>query len=215
MANLLYIKASPHSDEASKSTIIANYFLEEYAKKNPDDTIERLDLYEETIPLIDLEVLNAWKKLRMNVPYYKLTGSEKVKLTAINNLTEQFIQADKIVISSPLWNLGVPPLLKAYFDTISIDGRTFHYTKQGPVGWSGNKLAIHIHSRGGVYTGKPIPEYGDSYVTGILSFLGVEVLPSIIVEGLDHKPGEVERIMLEGKEQAIKAAGDFNLMPIY
>lgn len=216
MANLLFIKASPHPDETSRSTVVANHFLEEYQKVNPEDTLEILELFKIEIPFIDLEVIEAWKKLRGRTAFSNLTESEKKKISAINELTEQFIQADKIIIASPLWNLGVPPLLKAYFDTICIDGRTFHYTKQGPQGWSGNKVALHIHSRGGVYTGKQIPEFGDSYVTGVLGYLGVNVVPSIIIEGMDHKqPAEGEKILAKAKEQAKEAVKDFILVPSY
>ena len=33
-----------------------------------------------------------------------------------------------------MWNLSFPPVLKAYIDTITVAGKTFKYTAEGPQG---------------------------------------------------------------------------------
>lgn len=61
----------------------------------------------------------------------KLTPSELEKSERMDELTDQFMAADKVVCSAPFWNLSFPPMLKAYMDTICIVGKTFHYTAEG------------------------------------------------------------------------------------
>ncbi|BBP89760.1 hypothetical protein BsIDN1_33780 [Bacillus safensis] len=57
------------------------------------------------------------------------------KIEAVNAFTKQFMEVDKYIIQSSMWNLGIQPLLKkAYFDTIMSAGKTFKYTAEGPEG---------------------------------------------------------------------------------
>jgi FMN-dependent NADH-azoreductase len=70
----------------------------------------------------------------------------------------QFLEADKYVFAEPLWNLGIPAVLKAYIDYISVSGVTFRYTAEGPVGMCQNKPAVNITGRGGTYSSGPMAE---------------------------------------------------------
>lgn len=55
------------------------------------------------------------------------------------------MEADKYIIQSSMWNLGIQPLLKAYFDTIMSAGKTFKYTSEGPEGlMKGKKQSIFM-----------------------------------------------------------------------
>ena len=111
-----------------------------------------------------------------------MTGAE-VDLTHLGtnqedpfyNFARQFNQADKYVIAAPLWNLGVPAILKAYIDYVMIVGINFRYTEAGPQGLCTNKKAIHITSRGGNYSEGPFAAYemGDRYLRTIFGFLGI------------------------------------------
>lgn len=42
---ILYVKANPKRDKDSFSAQLANYFIEAYLENNPNDTVEKLDLY--------------------------------------------------------------------------------------------------------------------------------------------------------------------------
>ena len=58
MATLLYIEASPRKDR-SHSIRTAQAFLESYTTANPGDTVDTLDLWSETLPAFDGEMINA------------------------------------------------------------------------------------------------------------------------------------------------------------
>ncbi|UNA34575.1 NAD(P)H-dependent oxidoreductase [Klebsiella pneumoniae subsp. pneumoniae] len=46
-------------------------------------------------------------------------------------MVDQLLDCDTLVISSPMWNLGLPSVLKAWFDHITRAGRTFAFTPEG------------------------------------------------------------------------------------
>lgn len=204
MAKVLYITANPKPIEKSYSLSIGEEFLNEYKKANPQDEITRLDLYKITIPYIDLDVFNGWDKLQQKVEWEKLSEKEKEKVQNINQLTDQFIETDKYVFVTPLWNLSVPPVMRSYIDTICVAGKTFKYTEQGPIGLLKGKKGIHIQARGGIYSQGPAKdlEFGDKYIKALLTFLGVQVSESIVAEGMDYQPAEAAQI----KEKAIQEA---------
>ena len=63
-----------------------------------------------------------------------LIRKSTTKIARFNELTDQFLAADKIVIANALWNLNIPTKLKAWFDTVNVAGKTFRYTENGPEG---------------------------------------------------------------------------------
>ncbi|MGA9226445.1 MAG: NAD(P)H-dependent oxidoreductase, partial [Mesobacillus sp.] len=132
---------------------------------------------------------------------------EKQKVSSINQLTDQFVAADKYVFVTPMWNLSFPPKLKSYIDNIAIAGKTFKYTAEGPVGLLTDKKAVHIQARGGVYSEGPAKalEFGDSYLRAILGFMGVPEIETIAVEGMAATPDQAADI----KQKAIDRAKEF------
>ncbi|MBC2057370.1 FMN-dependent NADH-azoreductase [Listeria booriae] len=206
MAKLLFIKASPLPDDVSRSMVVATAFLEKYQEENPDDVVERIDVYTHDIPMIDGAFMAAGNALREGKAFADLEPEMQQKLTQFDALTQQFIDADKYVIVSPLWNLGIPPMLKAYFDTVVVAGKTFRYTETGPEGLLKGKKALQIHGSGGVYsTGESdLETHGEPYINTILNFIGIETLPSVFVEGVDYDPTRKDEILNAATEESIR-----------
>ena len=211
MSKVLYITANPKSTEDSFSLTVGENFLEIYRKKNPQDEITMLDLYKIYVPLIDGDVLNAWGKFGKGMSFGDLTQEEQKKISAMNNLLEQFMSADKYIFVTPLWNFTVPPMMKAYLDNICIANKTFRYTETGSIGLLNNKKAIHIQARGGIYTNKAIAdlEMGDKYINTVLSFIGITDKQSIIAEGMSATPDKAEEIKNKAIAEAKEAALSF------
>lgn len=208
MAVLLCVKANPKPVKESKSLTIAEEFLRVYREKNPRDRIIERNVYQEPIPLVDADVLKGWDRLQRQE---ELNSTEKEKVGKINAFTEEFLAADKYVFVTPMWNLSLPPLMKAYLDTIVVAGKTFYYTEQGPVGMVKGKKALHIHARGGFYSRPPMDqlEFADRYIRALLNFLGVTDVYSLICEGHEYLPERAGTILQEAVERAKKLAGEF------
>ena len=112
-----------------------------------------------------------------------LTRADEVEAARNAAVLEEFLAADVVVIGAPLYNFSVPSQLKAWIDRIAVAGRTFRYTASGPEGLAGGKTVIVAVSRGGVY-GPSAPEFGESYLRFLFSFLGIDDLTFVRAEGL-------------------------------
>ena len=131
VAKLLYITAHPLDELASNSMAAGKAFIDSYKENHASDEVKHIDLFKEDIPVIDKDVLTGWGKLRNGDD---LTKEEQQKVDRFSEILEEFLSADKYVFVSPMWNLSFPPVLKAYIDAISIAGKTFKYTAEGPQG---------------------------------------------------------------------------------
>lgn len=199
MSKVLYIKANPKPDSESNTFKLSNEFIEEYKKQNPNDEIIILDLYKENIRPLDNEmVTNMFSGVKDEV----------------YNQAELFASVDKYVIAAPMWNLSIPAILKAYFDYVSYVGIAFKYTEQGAVGLLADKgkKAVHIVSRGGVYsegTGASY-EMGDRYIKTILGFFGIYDVKTLALELTNVLQGEeFEKAANRSYEEARRMAREF------
>ncbi|SMQ70018.1 FMN-dependent NADH-azoreductase [Bacillus sp. OV166] len=207
MVRVLYITAHPHNETQSYSMAVGKEFIDSYKQINSSHEVIHLDLYKEHIPHIDADVFSGWGKLRSGQSFDELTAEEKQKVGRLNELSEQFVSADKYVFVTPLWNFSFPPIMKAYLDSVSVAGKTFKYTEQGPIGLLTDKKALHIQARGGFYSEGPAAqmEMGHRYISVMMSFFGVPSLEGLFVEGHNAMPDKAEEI----KENAIARARDF------
>ncbi|MBD1371706.1 FMN-dependent NADH-azoreductase [Hazenella sp. IB182357] len=200
MANVLYITANPKPEEESVSLQMGKAFIEAYELANPMDHIIHLDLYKEYIPFLDEDVFNGWNHAFLGLP---TTDDERKKLKRINELVDQFVDADKYVFVTPMWNFGSPPVVKAYFDCVCMAGKTYQVLGNETVGLLLHKQAVHIQARGGFYgqNGEQAKEFGDRYIRLILGFMGVSDVHSIIAEGTSD-PYRSKKMMIEAVQQA-------------
>jgi FMN-dependent NADH-azoreductase len=218
MSKLLYITANPKNDiKLSKGMQIGEVFLEEFKKAQPDVEIERLHLYDMDIPDIDMDLLYARAKLSfMGYTKEQLSEAELTKLEKMHELADNFIAADYYVFVTPVWNLGAPSILKKYIDNLFIVEKTFTNTPEGPKGLLTDRKAIHIQTRGGIYSSGPMMEFemGDRYLQKVFQFLGFERLETVVAEGMDHFPKQIPEIMAKAKEQAAEAAREMAKLPV-
>jgi FMN-dependent NADH-azoreductase len=201
MNKVLYIKANAKPYGESRTFKISDKFVEEYMRNNPEDEIITLDLYEEGIkPLSteDIDILFGPK-------------TDDIKNHSLLKYVYQFIDVDKYIIAEPLWNLGIPAILKAYIDYICVIGITFKYTEMGPIGLCENKKAINITTRGGEYSIEPFSSYemGDKYLRTIFGFLGISDFSTIAADELDVENSDIDAILSNALKEATEFAKTF------
>ena len=201
MSKVLYIKANPKKDEDSRTFQVSDAFVKSYKDKHPNDEVVTLDLYEEGIDFLRQEDIDS-----MFGP-----KTSESKNHPILKYAYQFVEADKYIISAPFWNLGLPAILKAYIDYISISGITFKYTESGPVGMCTGKKALHFVSRGGHYLEGPATgfEMGDRYLRVLFGFLGIVDFETIAIEGVDMIGVDVDQIINRAKKRSNAILEDF------
>ncbi|AZU65106.1 FMN-dependent NADH-azoreductase [Neobacillus mesonae] len=218
MSKLLYITANPKKDvKLSKGAQIGEAFLEEFKKVQPDVDIEQMHLYSMYIPEIDMDLLYGRAKLSfMGYTKEQLPEAERTKLEKMHALADRFIAADYYVFVTPIWNLGAPAILKSFMDCLFITGKTFTNTPEGPKGLLTGRKALHIQTRGGVYSTGPMVEFemGDRYLRKALEFLGFDLMDTVIAEGMDHFPKLVPEIIAKAKMEATAAAREMAKKPV-
>lgn len=93
-------------------------------------------------------------------------------------------RSDLLVFTVPLYNLGIPSQLKAWFDRALRAGRTFKYTEKGPVGLLEGKSGLILAARGGVYAGTELDSQ-TPHLRHMLGLMGVRDVEAIYAEGLN------------------------------
>lgn len=119
--------------------------------------------------------------------YAIMHGKEKnpaqiKKWFEIEKIIEQFKSVDKYLISSPMWNFGIPYKLKHYIDIIVQPSYTFTVTDTGYKGLAGGKPLCLILARGGSYEPDSPIAFQKKYLDFILSFIGFTDIKSIICQ---------------------------------
>lgn len=192
MSKVLYIKANPKPEGTSRTFKLSDAFIEAYRKHNPNDEIITLDLYKEDIGFLSAE----------DVAFNNFE-SEEARNHPVFKYSYQFLESDKIIIAAPFWNLSYPAILKAYLDYIAVGGITFGYTSEGPVGLCQGKKVMHIVTRGGEYSEKPLSEFelGDRYLRTLFGFLGIKNFATYAVENMDRSSTNVEAVLDEAIEE--------------
>jgi FMN-dependent NADH-azoreductase len=196
MSKVLYITAHPHDESASFSMAAGKAFIDSYKEANPSDEVVH----------IDADVFSGWGKLQSGSEFNALSAEEQAKVARLNELSDQFVAADKYVFVTPFWNFSFPPVMKAYIDSVSVAGKSFKYTEHGPVGLLTDKKALHIQARGGIYSEGPAAamEMGHRYLELIMQFYGVPSFEGLFIEGHNAMPEKAQEI----KENGIARAKD-------
>ena len=116
---------------------------------------------------------------------------------ADSTVLDEFLAADTVVIGAPMYNFSAPSQLKAWIDRIAIAGKTFRYTANGPEGLAGDKRVIVALSRGGFYEDGNVFEHLETYLKGVLGFLGIA--PEFVrADGIAIGPEQREAAIANG-----------------
>ena len=161
MSRLLHISSSPRG-ESSESLRIAQTFLDTYRDCNPDDEIDTWDLWDGTLP--EFGPAAAGAKMTViggNAP----VGAEADAWRDVQAVVARFTSADRLLFSMPMWNSGIPYILKQFIDVVSQPGAIFGVDPQTGyqhlLAGQGKKAAVIYAS--GVWGPALGPEFGNDF----------------------------------------------------
>lgn len=182
MSKVLYIQASPRT-ERSWSRGVADAFVDAYLERHPDDEVETMDLFIEGLPPFDETAAQG----KYNIMHgQEGTPEEKAAWEPVESVIAKFIAADKYVFAVPMWNFGIPYILKQYIDLIVQPTYTFSFSPdEGYTGLVTGKPALVIYARGGEYEeGTPAAsmDFQQRYLETVLNFIGFIDVRSVKVE---------------------------------
>lgn len=98
--------------------------------------------------------------------------AQRQTLAESDALVEELKAADVVVIGSPIYNFGVPAVLKAWVDMVSRARLTFRYTASGPEGLLDGKKAYVVMASGGTAIDSEI-DFATPYLRHALGFIGI------------------------------------------
>jgi FMN-dependent NADH-azoreductase len=196
MTNILHIKASIRGPE-SISNALGDRIVAGLLEKG-DASVTTRDIAADTLPFVSAERFAA------NLASPDERTPEQAELAAIaDQLIEELEAADTIVLSTPVYNFGVPASLKAWADLVARAGRTFKYTENGPVGLLTGKKAYIAAASGGTKIGSEI-DFMSPWLTFFLGFLGITDVEIVAADGIMGQDGE--QIIAAAHEQAQRLA---------
>jgi FMN-dependent NADH-azoreductase len=209
MAKLLYIESSPRK-ERSASIAVSHQFLDAYRAAHPSDTVETLDLWDLTLPRFDSTDQEAKYAVMQGQTF---TPEQKQSRDAVVKVAEHFKSADKYLISLPMWNFGIPYILKHYIDVLVQPGLTFSFSpEKGYSGLVTGKPAVAIYARGGAYgagTGAEGYDQQTRYLQQVLGFIGFTDVKSILVEPTLAGPAAKDQAIAKAGAEAVQIAKAF------
>lgn len=179
MSRLLHVSASPRST-ASESLALAATFLETYRDVNPDDVVDTYDLWDGTLPEFGPAAAGAKMTIFAGgTP----EGDEAIAWDAAVATFERFASYDKYLFSVPMWNAGIPYVLKQLIDVVSQPGMVFGFDgTQGYTGLLTGKRAALVFTSAVYGPGRPASfgaDFQAPYMRDWLQWAGISDLVEV------------------------------------
>jgi FMN-dependent NADH-azoreductase len=157
------------------------------SKKLGDALIEKLNALYPLAEIVERDlnqkvatIDESWVEANFT-PEEKRSSRQRETLAYSDSLIAEIIKADRIVLTTPMYNFCVPAALKAWIDLICRAGVTFRYTADGPVGLLKGKPLDLIITTGGVALGSPA-DFVSNYLSQIFRFIGIEEINIIAAD---------------------------------
>lgn len=196
MSKTLLISYTPRFDSNTKKLV--QTFLDNTANAS---NITHLDLVKNPAPLLLEDNLNAL--LKRNFMGMELTKSEISSVQSADLLAKQLLDSDRIILAFPMYNFSVPATVKAWFDAVIQNGKTFKMTDEG--GYEGlcqGKKALILMTTGGDFSQEPTKsmDYAIPLAKTCMGFMGIES-HSISAYGLNQYMDRVDDIVATAQQE--------------
>lgn len=123
-AKLLHISASPRGAK-SESLALASEFIDELAQHRPEVTVEHWDLWDGSLPAFGADAAAG----KISIFDGQRPENEQV-WRQVTDTFDRFAAADHYLFSVPMWNHGIPYVLKHLVDVVSQPGLVFGFDPQ-------------------------------------------------------------------------------------
>jgi FMN-dependent NADH-azoreductase len=173
MATLLHINVSPRGDY-SISRQLSNAAVQAWKDKNPGGRVIERDLTKTHLTFVDLD----WIAGAFTAPEQH-NESHKKALAISDQLISEVIEADEIILATPMYNFAIPAALKAWIDHVVRAGKTFRYngpgSAEGLLAGKNKKVLAIIASAGNYIEGSALAslDHQVPYLRFIFGFMGI------------------------------------------
>jgi FMN-dependent NADH-azoreductase len=163
---ILRLDASANPDE-SDSSKLGDHLIRRLKQADPDaDTRERN--LNQQLSFID----SSWIAANFTAKGER-SDDQSARLSLSDQLIAELDWADHIVLTTPMYNFGVPATLKAWIDLVCRAGITFRYGADGPEGLLKGKRVDIVITTGGAPLGSPV-DFVSGYLRQVFAFIGID-----------------------------------------
>jgi FMN-dependent NADH-azoreductase len=134
------------------------------------------------------------------------TSANVERLLESDSLIDEFLRAELVVVSTPMYNFSAGAGLKAWVDNLIRNNKTFAVTERGIARLAEGKRMVVISTRGLAY-GKGSPfascDHLEPWLSDIFGFIGIEHIDFISADNLDFAGPVVEEDSIREAKGAI------------
>jgi len=181
MPNLLRIDASPRR-AGSQSRLLGDHAEAAWRAAHPGGTVVRRDLAAAPLPHVSEATIGAFF-----TPPGALSADQQVAIALSDQLVDELLAADTLLVTTPMYNFGIPSALKSWIDHIMRVGRSFSYDGTSFAGLAGGRDAILTLAYGAAGYGEGGPfaaaDFALPHLRFLLGFIGIAEVQAFAVEG--------------------------------
>ncbi len=176
----LVVKYTPRN-EMSNTGRVLDAFIDEV--KGSD--LEVLDLAQDAPDMFLEENLQAY--IQRNYLGQELTSEQKTSLAKMDRMTQQIMSADIVAVAYPMYNFSMPSVVKAWFDSVLLKGKTWDKKDGKYFGLMNGKKALAIVTAGGFYKDgtNSAREHALSLSKVEFEFMGFSTIHGVLAEGMN------------------------------
>ncbi|MEE9335751.1 MAG: NAD(P)H-dependent oxidoreductase [Granulosicoccaceae bacterium] len=192
MSKTLLVHYTPRTD--SNTAKLVQTFIQSMQGRTD---ITDLDLVDNPPPFLLTENLNAL--IKRNFMGMELTDAENRTVGSADRLVHQLLEADRVVISFPMYNFSLPAAVKAWIDAIIQLGKTFSMADDGSYkGLCQGKRALILMTTGGDFAQESMKgmDFATPLIQTCMGFMGIES-HCIAAYGLNQYMGRADEIVME------------------
>jgi FMN-dependent NADH-azoreductase len=163
---ILRLDASANPEDSS-SRKLGDYLARQLEQGNPAIEIRERDLNTD-LSFID----SSWIAANFT-PRDEREAEQSARLAFSDELIAELNWAEHIVLTTPMYNFGVPATLKAWIDLVCRAGVTFRYSANGAEGLLKGKRIDIVITTGGAPLDSPV-DFVSGYLRQVFNFIGIE-----------------------------------------
>lgn len=184
MRTLLRLDASSQTAQ-SHSRGLADYYETRWRAHHPQGKVLTRDLARDPIPHLDEATVAVFY-----AGGHPSEGEIPSGITLSDQLISELKDADDVVISSAVYNFGMPSALKAWIDHVVRFGATIASGERGPVGLLAGKRVCFLTAQGS--TPDRSPDYQHPVLQAVFAYIGIQKMDWVSLEGTRIPDGKLE-----------------------
>jgi FMN-dependent NADH-azoreductase len=208
MPKLFHLRCSPRAD--SESSAGADAFVSRFREARPGWDIDVMDLWRERLPEFDGAALEAKYAIQNGQAF---SDPQRDAFAVIERMAVRFALAERVLISTPMWNFGVPYKLKQWYDLINQPGLTFRFDPSiGYVPLLKDRPTVVILACGsdfvtGMNRGRT--DMASPYLREALRFMGVLDTRFVLIGPTTGPRGPIEAARERARQRLVEMAASF------